>query len=193
MFERAIGTTWYTHSCMRPPEYCFLSLMKIYFVTKMPKENTTKKALVQPVRFTEIITARVRTYDGRLCFHRCVSVQLSGGGYPIPSLSRGIPHPRSGGGGYSISGRGGTPSQVGGGTPSQVWGGTPSQVQGGTPSQVGGYPISGLGGYPIPGLGGYPIPGPGVPHLRSGGVPHLRSRGGTPSQVQGGYPGTPPE
>ena len=28
-----------------------------------------------------VITARVRTYDGRLCFHRCVSVQ--GGGYPV--------------------------------------------------------------------------------------------------------------
>ena len=42
-----------------------------------------------------VITARVRTYDGRLCFHRCVSVQLLGG-YPIPGLGRGVPHLRSG-------------------------------------------------------------------------------------------------
>ena len=52
-----------------------------------------------------VITARVHTYDGRLCFHRCVSVQLSGG-YPVPSLGGGVPHLRSG--------QGGTPSQVGG-------------------------------------------------------------------------------
>ena len=32
-----------------------------------------------------VITARVRTYDGRLCFHRCVSVR--GGG--VRSLSKG--------------------------------------------------------------------------------------------------------
>ena len=38
-----------------------------------------------------IFTARVRTYDGRLCFHRCVSVQ--GGGVPGPG--RGGPRSRS--------------------------------------------------------------------------------------------------
>ena len=43
-----------------------------------------------------IITARVRsTYDGRLCFHRCVSLQLLGG-FPITGLERGVPHHRSG-------------------------------------------------------------------------------------------------
>ena len=38
-----------------------------------------------------MFTARVRTYNGRLCFHRCVSVQLpwGGGGYPISGLGRG--------------------------------------------------------------------------------------------------------
>ena len=56
-----------------------------------------------------IFNARVRTYDGRLFFHRCVSVQLSGGGGFTPSKvwvggiprprSRGIPHLRSGWGG----------------------------------------------------------------------------------------------
>ena len=33
-------------------------------------------------------------YDGRLCFHRCMSVQLWGG-YPISGLGRGVPHPGS--------------------------------------------------------------------------------------------------
>ena len=81
---------------------------------------------------SNLVTARVRTYDGRLCFHRCVSVQLWGGGYPVPSI-----------------GRGGTPSQVwlGEGLPHlRSGGGTPSQVQGG-------YPISGPGGgVPPPGI-----------------------------------------
>ena len=50
-------------------------------------------------------TAHVRsTYDGRLCFHKCVSVQLSGRGGPVPGLCVG-----------------GTPSQVWRGAPSQVW------------------------------------------------------------------------
>ena len=113
-------------------------------------------------RFDQVIhrfiTARVRsTYDGRLCFHRCVSVQLSGGGYPISGLGRGDTpsqvwvggYPISGlgrgddGGGYPISGLDGggvPPTRSGwGGTPSQVW-----MVGGGvTPSRVwilGGYP-----------------------------------------------------
>ena len=90
-----------------------------------------------------IITTRVRTYDGRLCFHKCVSVQLSGG-YPISGLGRGGAPFQVWVGGYPISGLGrvGTPSQV------QVWGGTPSQVQmGGTPSQV-----QGVLQVPLPGI-----------------------------------------
>ena len=95
-----------------------------------------------------IITARVRTYDGRLCFHRCVSVQLSGGGYHVVSLGRG-------------------------GTPSHVWlGGYPISGPGGYPiSGLGEYPIPGPRGYPIPGPG---VPHPrswGVPHPRFGGTP----------------------
>ena len=100
---------------------------------------------------------RPRTkYEGRYCFHRCLSVNISGGGTPS----------RSGWWG------GGTPARSGwlGGTPSQVWGGGyPSQVlMGGTPSQVwvGVYPIQvlmvggthlrfGVGGTPSQGLG-YP-------------------------------------
>ena len=40
--------------------------------------------------FNDIITARVRTYDGRLCFHKCVSVQGGGAGAGGgPGLSKG--------------------------------------------------------------------------------------------------------
>ena len=78
-----------------------------------------------------IITARVRTYDGRLCFHRCVSVQ-----------GRGVPGPGRGGSQVQVQ-VGGSQVQVGG-VPclggSQFWGG--SQFQGG-------YPVSGQGRYPV--------------------------------------------
>ena len=116
-----------------------------------------------------LFTARVRsTYDGRLCFHRCVSVQLlGGGGYPIPGL-RGYPIPGLDGGRY--------PSQVWmvGGTPSQVWmvGGYPGQVW-----MVGEYHIPGLDGLGVPRTGwhtpnhhdwmGYP-----PPHNWMGYTPH---------------------
>ena len=102
---------------------------------------------------------RPRTkYEGSYCFHRCLAVNISGGGtpfqvwvgftlsqvrgYPVPGMGEGVLHPRSGWRG----------------TPSQVWVGvTPSQVWMG-------------GGYPIPGLGGRK-----VPHSRSGwwGVPRV--------------------
>ena len=108
---------------------------------------------------TSFFTARVRsTYDGRLCFHRCVSVQLSGwgvphprsgwgGGYPISGLDDGgVPYPRSGWWqGYPI------PGLDGGGTPSQVW-------MEGTPwpgLYDGGYP-----GTPPPTMTGWGTPPP---------------------------------
>ena len=53
-------------------------------------------SILRVFMFVGFFTARVRTYDGRLCFHRCVSVQLLGGG--TPSLSIPIPiHPCPGG------------------------------------------------------------------------------------------------
>ena len=57
---------------------------------------------------------RPRTkYEGRYCFHRCLSVHISGG----------IPHPRSRwGGGYPISG-------LDGGFPIQDWMGYPPPIQ----------------------------------------------------------------
>ena len=115
--------------------------------------RTPLAKIIQKHHMFVIITVRVRTYDGRLCFHRCVSVQLSGG----------VPHSRSGRGGIPIPGLAG-----GGGTPSQVWpGGYPSKVWlgGGTPSQVwsGGVPPDQVWmGYP-PGPGtGSPPPRPGT-------------------------------
>ena len=87
--------------------------------------------------------------DGRLCFHRRLSVHICWGRGVSHPADRGVLHARS-----RWGGGGGTPFQVQterGGTPTQVWmGGTPSQVQTG-------------GGYPIPGLvGGYPPPHPGL-------------------------------
>ena len=131
-----------------------------------------------------IFTARVHTYDGRLCFHRCVSVQLSEGGYPIPGLGRGVPHPRSGL-------EGGVPHPRSGEVPHprSGWRGTPSQVW------PGGYPISGWG-YLISGWGVPPdqvwmIGGiPGVPpHTWDGVPPYIDLGWGTPWPRPGmGYP-----
>ena len=94
-----------------------------------------------------IFTARVRTYDGRLCFHRCVSVQgggprsqiFGGGGSQVSDFWRGGPR--------SQIFRGGLRSQIfGGGPRSQIFRGDPrSQIFGGGPrSQIfwGGYPVS---------------------------------------------------
>ena len=121
---------------------------------------------------------RPRTkYEGRYCFHRCLSVHTCRGGTPsqvrmgdtqFPGQDGGCPIPMSGWG-YPIprSGQGVPHSHVRtGGTTSQVW----------------------MGGTPIPGLDrrvpysrsgwGYPIPGldRGYPHPKS------RSGWGTPPQ-----------
>ena len=107
---------------------------------------TSKLVMVSVVH--SIFTARVRsTYDGKLCFHRCVSVQLLGGGrYPMPGLDGGwYPIPCLDGRGYPIPGLDGgwwypIPGLDGGG---------------GIP-----HPRSGWLGVPRPGLdggsGGYP-------------------------------------
>ena len=66
-----------------------------------------------------VITARVRTYDGRLCFHRCVSVQ---GGSQVKV--------QVGGGAQVQVGRGGprSRSRSRSGGPRSRWGGTQSQI-----------------------------------------------------------------
>ena len=76
-----------------------------------------------------VITARVRTYDGRLCFHRCVSVQE--GGSQVSDFQGGVPGLRFSGGVPGLRFSGG--SQV-----SDFWGGVPGLRFLG----VGGYPVS---------------------------------------------------
>ena len=128
----------------------------------LPRKSSKKKSFYRP-----------RTkYEGRYCFHRCLSVNISGGrGYPILGLSGGVSHSRSG------------------------WGRTPSQVSQGVPvpgldrrvpcPRLWGYPIPGMGGgYSNPGLdgGGYPMVPPSqvwmVGVLR---VPPTGTGWGTPS------------
>ena len=119
-----------------------------------------------------IVTARIRSMTGRYCFHRCLSVNISGWG-------------------------GSTWSQIfgGGGTWSQIFGGgyLVSDFRGGVGYLVsdfqGGVPglrfLGGLPGLRFLGGVGYLVSDfrGGVPGLRfSGGVPGLRFlRGGTQS------------
>ena len=127
----------------------------------------------------------------------CVCSTFGGGGYPIPSLGRGVPHLRSEVGGYpgQVWGGGtlarsrcwGVPhlrSEVGG-YPSQVWGGggtlARSRCWGGTPSQVNwgeGVPwpsLDDVGGYPKyppgPEMGYPPRHGTGYPPRHEMGLP----------------------
>ena len=90
----------------------------------------------RPMGFLSFVTTRIHsTYDGRLCFHRCVSVQLLGGwGAPSQVWMVGgvLPHPRSGWSGVPHPRSGWC-----GGTPSQVW------MLWGVP-----HPRSGWWGYP---------------------------------------------
>ena len=97
-------------------------------------------------------------YDGRLCFHRCLSVQVGGG----------VPQPGPDGRTLARSRWQGVPSQVqicstrpgsDGGYPSQVQtGGYPNQVQmGGTLARDGESPGQGWG-TPRPGIGYSPSP-----------------------------------
>ena len=77
-----------------------------------------------------VITARVRTYDGRLCFHRCVSVQ---GGSHLSDFRGGLPGLRfSGRGvpGLRFSGVGGPRSQIFGGDPVSDFRGVPGLSKG---------------------------------------------------------------
>ena len=107
-------------------------------------------------------------YEGRYCFHRCLSVCQHFGGVQV----------QVGGWGYLIQ------LTEGGGIPSQVWtNGTPSQVQ------VEGYPIQLIGGTPSQvWIGGVPHPRPewGYPPPSRTGcgtpLPHLDLGWGTPSR-----------
>ena len=105
--------------------------LQLYFVMNI-------KGRIFNDRVFEIITVRIRSMTGRYCFHRCLSVNISGGG-PGLGFWGGVPGLRFlGGGTWSQIFGGGTWSQIfwGGGTWSQIFGG-------GTWSQIfwGGYPV----------------------------------------------------
>ena len=106
---------------MRPKDKSCHAMIK----TKFPVFFFGSKYNTYSASTTHIYNYRPRTkYEGRYCFHRCLSVNISGGGGV-----GGVPHPRFGWwgrGGYPIPGLDGG----GGGTPSQVWGGG-----GGTPAR----------------------------------------------------------
>ena len=102
--------------------------------------------LVETVPNLSIIAALIPKERRRYCFHRFLSVHISGGGYPhlanrwhpflsnggypiLPDGELGVHHPRSGQGGTPI------PGQDGWGTPYKVrMLGTPIQDQGGSGS-----------------------------------------------------------
>ena len=174
-------------------------------VGSLPPPTTTTASTCyassgMPLAFKQkdlLVTARIRSMTGRYRFHRCLSVNISEGGYSIQVWMVG-----------------------GGGTPSQVWGVPCPGLDGGevpySRSGVKGVPLPGLDGVPNPrGYQGYPLTrsGWGVPQLGldnggyfgypqlgldggtpSWGVPHLNgwgtpSQGGTPVRFwQRGYP-----
>ena len=135
---------------------------------------------------------------GRYCFHRFLSVNICGGGYPVPGQGRGYPIPGLG--------RGWVPH------PRSRWGGVPHPRSGweGTLSQVWGYPIPGLngGGTPSSHGGGIPRYPPsqvwmvgvplGTPTMTGWGTPLVRfGWWGVPPMTGWGTPpmtgwGTPP-
>ena len=89
--------------------HSFLRLTSHFmFYKHLIRHNST---LILP----HIVTARIRSMTGRYCFHRCLSVNISGGGYLVSDFW----------GGYLVSDLGGgTWSQIfGGGTWSQIFGG----------------------------------------------------------------------
>ena len=77
-----------------------------------------------------VITTRIRRMGEGTVFSLFVSPHLDGG-YPIPDLDQGVPHPRSRQGGYPVQLIGGYPH------PARLTGGYPIQgLDRGTPSQV---------------------------------------------------------
>ena len=149
-------------------------------------EGYTERLQISKTKATSQIADfyRPRTlYNGRLCLHWCVSVQLSagGGGVSHPADDRRVPHPRSGrevpqpadggGGSYPIPGLDGK-----GGTTSQVWTGEGGILSG---DWMGGVPL----GTPWSRLDMLP---PGQDWM---GYPWIRTGWGTP---QPGLDGVPP-
>ena len=134
--------------------------------------------------------AQGKSWWGRYCFQFVCQFTSRGGGtpvrsrgYPIPSLAGGVPHPRSGRGGYPL------PLTRSG------WG-TPLDLEWGTPWTWDGVPPGPGMGYP-PDLGwGTPRTWDGVPPQTWGGVPP-QTWDGVPPQTWDGVPprtwdGVPP-
>ena len=95
--------------------------------------NTLKNTFLTISFF--FITARIRSMKGRYCFHRCLSVNISGGGVvPRSGLDgRGVPHPRSGqGSGWWLGGGWGLP----GVPPPRPEMGYPPDLRWGTPPPI---------------------------------------------------------
>ena len=116
---------------------------------------------------------------GRYCFHRCLSVNISGG-VPHPGLDRG----------YHISGWGGYPIQVwmvGGGTHPR------SGVEGGTPARFSQWGVPGVPPPARSGWGGTPSWGyPSTPSSQNWMVGVSQPRGyASQFLTMGGTPGTP--
>ena len=129
------------------------------------------------IHWIRIVTARVRSLTGRYCFHRCLSVNIGGGGYPIPSLGRGVPHPRSGWGVPHPR------SRWEGGTPFQVWtGGTPTITGWSTPPppSLGGVPPHTITGWGTPTHTGWGKPPPPNPIRQSSIAGTCYTAGGMP-------------
>ena len=141
---------------------CGLNILHIHRPSEVkPKRSKVESVLIfgsWPVHINQIFTARIRRMGEGNIFTLCVNphFDLEGGG--------GVPHPRSGlGGWYQIPGldRGGTPSQVWpGGVPhprSGLWGVPLSRTGWGTPpSGLDGVTLSARTGYPPKDWTGYP-------------------------------------
>ena len=171
-----------------------MNILKCHMKTELKLKN----------KHRHLVTDRVRSTTGRLCFDTCLSIRLSvhtgGGGYPSQVQIGGGTPARSDGGYPSQVQTRGTLARSDGGTPARSsWGGYPPQIP---PSDLaGGYPWWGWVTPPQvppvrPGPG---VPCQGVPHLRyplsdlARVVPHL---GYPPSDLVGWYPcwgGTPPQ
>ena len=126
-----------------------LRCISVFFDTRTRLQQCTNQSYLSVVHYRPHPKD-----DGRLCFHRRLSIHIfreggthpADGRYPIPGLDRGVPHPRCGWRvPHPADGGGGTLSEVmmggypipghDGGTPSQVWmwGVPPSRIRtGGT-------------------------------------------------------------
>ena len=139
------------------------------------------------------ITTCLRSMMGRYCFHRCLSVNICGGGVPHLRSGWGVPRPRSGWGipcpRSGLVGGGTCPRSRGYPIPGLDGGGVPPARSGWWEGTLG-TPLSRSGWWGVPwvppastgwwGYPGYPLPWPG---LDGGGYPHQDWMGYPPSPL----------